>query len=155
MLVAAHCERGHVVARASIGLAHFFNFKNVPTNGGFLNAHEARWRVIVKKISKVLFVALIGLGSVAAVPGVLAGNPETCWGRCDSEVAYDEALQRWWSVAGADDIAPARDEALQRWWSVAGKDDAEAMQIPVLPTWWNDRNRADDEDEVETMASYR
>lgn len=105
--------------------------------------------------SRVLLAAMIGLGSFAAISVVQAGDPETCWGRCDSEAAYDEALQRWWSVAGADDIAPARDEALQRWWSVAGADDAEAVQLPVLPEWWVYRNRADGEDEVETMASYR
>lgn len=127
----------------------------------------------MKNVSKILLVALFGLGSVAAVPAVKAGDVENCWGRCDTHRMQDDALQRWWSMAGADDMQPAqnevlqrwwhvagaddsespRDEALQRWWHVAGADDAVASQETILPDWYT--SRANREDELETMAAYR
>lgn len=102
----------------------------------------------MKKISNVLLVALISLGSVAAVPVVHAGDSLSCSGRCDTET-QDKSLHRGWSVAGTDDPQPLQDgAALWRWWHVAGADDTEAAQDSGTA-------RADNDEERETMASYR
>lgn len=95
----------------------------------------------MKKVSKVLLVALIGLGSVAAVPAASAEDVENCWGRCDTNATQDVSRM-------SEDTVD-----VEACWGRCDTDGSQDPQLyPELFTW---HDPAGKDEERETMASYR
>jgi hypothetical protein len=94
---------------------------------------------VVKTISKALLVALIGLGSIAVVPIVKAGDAESCWGRCDTDAGQN--IER-------DSVAAAEKTDTEACW---GRCDTDTAQDAELYTWHDPAGKNEDR---ETTGSY-
>lgn len=111
----------------------------------------------MKKISKVLLVALIGFGIIAVVPAVKAGDAENCWGGCDNDAAQNmsraaEDTVDFEACWGRCDTDASQDPDLYpeffTWHDPADKNDGRGTTASFS---WDDPAG----DERETMASYR